>query len=128
MPGQRVIIPEPATLNWKLAEIKERKLAEIKERLNGVPLSYVVTTSTGRGLRHKRAHIREAHQDTVLGQTQMSSLPPMILLAYLLPLLNTTEPPPPHIPDLPCSQAVTLPASYTTRSSRVIDPPLRMDF
>lgn len=54
---------EPAKLNWKLAAIKER--------LNGVPLSCVVTTSTGRELRCKRVHIWRPTKMRYLDQTQM---------------------------------------------------------
>lgn len=114
IPGQRVTIQDPVTLKWKPAEIRKK--------LNGAPCSYVITTPTGGELRLNRAHIQEAHQDRALGPDpneqwstyDASSLSPSI-----------TEP---FNPDPPSSQAITLSASYTTRSGRVVNPPQMLDF
>ena len=54
-PGQRITSQDPPLLQWKSVEVKER--------LVGTPHSCAVTTATGRGLRHNRAHIQEAHQE-----------------------------------------------------------------
>lgn len=89
VPGQSVTIEEPEMLKWKPAEVNER--------LDGVPSSYVVTALTGRELRRNRVHIQEAHQDDALGPNSNEQSSP-----YDTPSISPYTIKPPD-PDPPCS-------------------------
>ena len=53
--GQKISIQDPATQRWEPAEIKEK--------IQGVPRSYVVTKEGGREVRRNRIQIREISQE-----------------------------------------------------------------
>ncbi|CAB4015706.1 Retrovirus-related Pol poly from transposon 412 [Paramuricea clavata] len=100
-PGQSINIQDPRTQTWKPAEIKEK--------IQEVPRSYIIT-KPGRGeIRRNRTQIRERPQD------------PMEQ-AYQEPGERTLD-----NAEIPSPKSTQESQQSTTRSGRIVVPPTRLD-
>ena len=101
-PGQSINIQDQRTQTWKPAEIKEK--------IQEVPRSYIITKPGGGGeIRRNRTQIRERPQD------------PMEQ-AYQEPSGKTLD-----NPEIPSPKSTQENHQYTTRSGRIVVPPTRLD-
>ena len=93
------------------------KPAEVREKLAGVPWSYVVSTPTGRELRRTRTHIRLAPQSNM--EVKPNTDEETVVKAATNPTVAISVPFE--------NQAAAHPGSYVTRSGRISKPPERLD-
>jgi hypothetical protein len=100
-PGQSISIQDPRTQIWKPAEIKEN--------IQEVPRSYIITKPGGGNIRRNRTQIRERPQD------------PMEQ-AYQEPGEKTLD-----NPEILSPKSTQESHQYTTRSGRIVVPPTRLD-
>ena len=107
-PGQRVSIQDQSSLKWKPAEVREK--------LAGVPRSYVESNSTGRELRRTKTHIRLAHQSNI--EVKSNTDEETVVQAATNPNVANSVPFE--------NQAAALPGSYVTRSGRISKVPERL--
>jgi transposase InsO family protein len=106
LPGQKVNIQDPVTQRWTPSTVKEK--------IDAVPRSYEVTSTTGRLLRRNRRHIRErasVSTEVKQGLSQSPAADPV----------SNADPPIP-VPQAPKESQVT------TRSGRTVKPPNRYGF
>ena len=109
-PGQKVTIENPRTHLWEPAEIQEK--------INNIPRSYVVTTPTGAELRRNRSQIRERHPKKVQFNLDQNTEIPRI------ENLQAKEQPQPTQEK---GETKGLAGPYVTRYGRSIKTPKRMD-